>query len=371
MTLGAFVLVSSEFMPMSLISPMASGLSVSEGQVGQAVSFSGILALLTSLFLSKVVGTLDRKTLLCGLTFLMVAACTLVAVAPNYSLVLVGRALLGISIGGFWSISTATVMRLVPGEVVPRALAILQGAVAFGTTVAAPLGSFLGGVVGWRGALFALVPVAIVALVWLMVKLPKLPVEPNAGRMAFYLLAKPSVCFAVAATLFLFAGQFAVFTYLRSFLEGVTKVDTNTLSALLLVMGVGSLTGSLLVSPILKRTIYGVIIAVPLLMAALALAMIYFGASVWGMGALLFVWGLSTTVCPVGWFAWLSVSLPNDAEAGGSLIVATMQLGLFVGATIGGMLLDHFGSELAFGFGAAAAVMSTVLAAITHRLRTN
>ncbi|MFX6066963.1 MFS transporter, partial [Acinetobacter baumannii] len=93
------------------------------------------------------------------LTVLMLVSGLAVAFAPNAAVFLGGRALVGMVIGGFWSLSAATVMRLVPAEDVPRGLAILNGGNALATTVAAPLGSFLGQYVGWRGAFFCVVPV--------------------------------------------------------------------------------------------------------------------------------------------------------------------------------------------------------------------
>ncbi|MDR8085732.1 MFS transporter, partial [Acinetobacter baumannii] len=78
------------------------------------------------------------------------------------------RALIGVAIGGFWSMSAATGMRLVPAHAVPRALAILNGGNALATVIAAPAGSYLGAVIGWRGAFFCLVPVAAIALAWLL-----------------------------------------------------------------------------------------------------------------------------------------------------------------------------------------------------------
>ena len=67
---------------------------------------------------------------------------------------MIGRAFIGVAIGGFWSMSAATAMRLVPDDKVPRALTILNGGNALATVVAAPMGSFLGGLIGWRGAFF-------------------------------------------------------------------------------------------------------------------------------------------------------------------------------------------------------------------------
>ena len=47
--------------------------------------------------------------------------------------------------------STAVTMRLVPPGLVPRALSILMSGVSAATVFAAPVGSYLGEIIGWRG----------------------------------------------------------------------------------------------------------------------------------------------------------------------------------------------------------------------------
>src|SRR4051794_23271777 len=139
LTLCVSTLIASEFMPVSLLTPIASDLHLTEGQAGQAISVSGIFAVLTSLFISPATQGTDRRSLLLVLTVAMLASGLIVAFAPNFAVLMAGRALLGVVIGGFWSMSTATVMRLVRDEEVPRALALLNGGNALATTVAAPL----------------------------------------------------------------------------------------------------------------------------------------------------------------------------------------------------------------------------------------
>ncbi|MCF5178831.1 MFS transporter, partial [Pseudomonas sp. PA-6-1D] len=114
MSLAAFALVASEFMPVSLLTPLAADLQISEGQAGQGISVSGLFALLTSLVIAAVAARVERKRLLLALTVLMILSGTVVALAPNYLTFMLGRALIGVAIGGFWSLSAATAMRLVP-----------------------------------------------------------------------------------------------------------------------------------------------------------------------------------------------------------------------------------------------------------------
>src|SRR4051812_26270334 len=85
MTLCAAALIASEFMPVSLLTPMASDLHMTEGQAGQAISVSGIFAVLTSLFVSSSAERLDRRTVLLGFTLLMVVSGVIVAFAPNFA----------------------------------------------------------------------------------------------------------------------------------------------------------------------------------------------------------------------------------------------------------------------------------------------
>jgi predicted MFS family arabinose efflux permease len=144
LTLCVSTLIASEFMPVSILTPIAADLRVTEGAAGQAISVSGIFAVVTSLTIASLAAGIDRRHLLLGLTLLMLVSGLTVAFAPTYLVLVAGRALLGIAIGGFWSMSTATVMRLVPTEQVPKGLALLNGGNALATTIAAPLGSFLG-----------------------------------------------------------------------------------------------------------------------------------------------------------------------------------------------------------------------------------
>jgi predicted MFS family arabinose efflux permease len=368
MSLGAFALVASEFMPVSLLTPIAADLHVSEGQAGQAISVSGLFALLTSLFISSLAGRLDRKILLLSMTLLMIVSGTIVALAPNYVTFMIGRAFIGVAIGGFWSMSAATALRLVPDHHVPRALAILNGGNALATVVAAPLGSFLGSIIGWRGAFFCVVPVAALAFGWKLFSLPQMKIAAGtASGNVFKLLKRPAVALGMAAVSLFFMGQFALFTYLRPFLETVTHVSVSSLSLMLLIIGVAGFIGTTVIGAFLKENLYRTLIVIPLVMAAIAGALVLAGHSIAMTAILLGVWGLVATAAPVGWWTWLARTLPQDAEAGGGLIVAVVQLAITLGATLGGLLFDSSGYQATFGMSAAVLLVAALFAWLAAR----
>jgi predicted MFS family arabinose efflux permease len=369
MSLVVFTLIASEFMPISLLTPIATDLVLTEGQAGQAIAVSGIFAVLTSLFITEVAARWDRRSVLLSLTGLMMLSGLVVAFAPDYTLLMVGRALLGIVIGGFWSMSAATVMRLVPDASVPKALAILNGGNALATTIAAPLGSFLGSLIGWRGAFFCVVPIAAVALAW---QFKSLPAMNSAGRPrrpnVFRLLARREVAFGMGAMAFLFMGQFALFTYLRPFLESVTRVDAAALSFILLAVGVSGFVGTMLIGALLHKSVFPVLVAIPLLMALVAVALILYGANVPATTLLLGTWGLLGTAAPVGWWTWLARTLPDDADAGGGMMVATVQLAITFGAIVGGMVFDATGYQATFAVSALLLVLGGLLTLLASPL---
>jgi predicted MFS family arabinose efflux permease len=368
MSLAAFALVASEFMPVSLLTPVAADLQITEGQAGQGIAVSGAFALMTSLLIAPIAARIERKWLLSALTLLMILSGTVAAVAPSYLIFMVGRALIGVAIGGFWSLSAATAMRLVPEDKVPRALAIVNGGNALATVIAAPLGSFLGAIIGWRGAFFCIVPVAALALAWLLLSLPSMPTQVKRGSgNPFKLMARATVVLGMVAVSTFFMGQFMLFTYLRPFLETVTQVGVSLLSLMLLAIGLAGLLGTFLIGAFLKKGLYRTLIIIPLLMAAIALALVEFGSSASVTAVLLGLWGLVATAAPVGWWTWLARTLPDDAEAGGGLMVAIVQLAIASGATVGGVLFDLSGYRATFETSAAVLVVAAVLTILAAR----
>jgi predicted MFS family arabinose efflux permease len=368
LTLCVATLIASEFMPLSLLTPIAADLHISEGQAGQSIAVSGIFAVLASLLMSRATRGVNRRIVLLSLTLVMMASGLIVAFAPNQAIFMAGRALIGIVIGGFWSMSAATAMRLVPESQVPRALAIFNGGNALATTIAAPLGSFLGQYIGWRGAFFSVVPLAALVLAWQYLTLPSMPAGNGGRRVSvFGILRLPKIGLGMISVAFLFMGQFALFTYVRPFLETVAQVNVSTLSSLLLIMGVAGLLGTYFIGVLLKSWLYALLIAMPLAMALIAIGLISSGGSVAAVTVLLAAWGLIGTAAPVGWWTWLSKVLPNDAERGGGLMVAIIQLAITLGATVGGLFYDASGYQSTFGVSATILCVSALLAYMAWR----
>lgn len=342
MALCVALLIASEFMPVSLLTPMAEGLGASVGQTGQAVSVGGLFAVIASLGVSTVAGRLNRKGVLVGLTGLMGLSLVLVAAAPNFEVLMVGRALLGLCIGGFWALATSVIMRLVPKADVPRALALMYGGQAIAAAFAAPIGSYLGGLFGWREVFWALTPLVAANLVWHVVALPSLPARGRRGIGDMLdLLRRRYFLIGLIASMLSWGSAFTLFTYLRPFLEQVTGVGVTGLSILLLVLGCAGFVGTWASGRFIKGDVSRLLRLPALIMGAVTAGLLVVGGWPIPAGLLLIVWGAMNTAMSVIWMTWMSQNADDAPEAAGGLMVAAVQASILLGAVIGGLLLDH------------------------------
>lgn len=367
MALCVAVLIASEFMPVSLLSPIATGLGVTEGQAGQAISISGLFAVITSLSVARLTAKIDRKLVQSGFTALLILSALIVALAPTYAVLMFGRALLGVSIGGFWSMSTAIVMRLLPPDQVPKGLAALNAGNAIAATISAPLGAWLGDLIGWRGAFAIIIPVAILALVWQRMAMPPLPPRGRARANPLRLLVRRQVALGMAATFLLFMGQFALFTYLRPYLEGAAGLSVPALSLTFLGLGLAGLAGTWAISRALRYWLFTLLAAIPAVMAILALLMVALPEQTGLVMVLILLWGFFGTAAPVGWGTWLARTLGDEAEAGGGLQVAVIQLAIMAGAAGGGLVLDALDWRATFTLASSLLLASALMALLAAR----
>lgn len=350
LSLGVAVLTAVEMLPISLLTPMAKSMDISEGAMGQAVTATAIAAFFSSLLIAAVARRVDRRKVLLMLSILQVLSCLVSAVAPNPATLLVGRALVGIALGGFWALSAALAVRLVPEAMVPKALAIIFGGVSVATVTAGPVGSFLGELIGWRGVFMVTAGVAAVDLIWQFRVLPSIPAQ-GVARLAtlLHVLARPQMKMGMLAVILVFAGHFAFFTYLRPFLEGVTHVSVGGVSAILLAFGIGNLIGTAVSGRMISANLRLTLLAVPLLMAALSVALVLFGSAPLVVAALIALWGFGFGSVPVGWSTWMTQTVPDETESGGGVLVAAIQVAITIGAAAGGVLVDSMGVSGAFG----------------------
>lgn len=346
---GVTSLIAAEFIPVSLLTPIASTLQISEGMAGQTVTAVGICSVISSLLLVPATKMFDRRMVLLALSLLLIVSDVLVAMAPNYFILLIGRGLLGFCVGGFWSMASAVTIKLVPAKDITRALSIVYAGVSFATIISLPLASYLGYFIGWRNVFYASAILAVFSFIWQIISLPSLPPQKETSfKNMFGLLKEPWIALGIAATIFSFAGYHFFFTYLRPFLEHTLALSATRLSILLLLFGIANCFGTVVAGIFMKETYRNTMILVHIILLIISVTFILYFENSWLSQILVILWGFMFGFIPVGWSTWIVRTLANKSEMIGGLSVAAIQFSIGMAAAIGGSIYDHNGIEGVF-----------------------
>lgn len=360
--LGVTSLIAAEFMPVSLLTSIARDLAVTEGMAGQSVTMVGAFSVLASLLVSPLTKSMDRRRVMLAFSLLLILSHLLVALAPTYLVLLMGRGLLGICVGGFWSLVPAVTLQLVPAKELPRALSIVYAGVSVATILSLPLASYLGHLAGWRNVFLAASLLGVIVFVWQYLVLPTLPARPGGGvANMFALLRQGRVLAGMGGIMFSYGGYHIFFTYLRPFLDHKLALAPDVLSGTLLVFGMANCLGTFAAGFALSRWFRLTLPTVLLVFAGVAL-MLLFSQEVALNLALVITWGFLFGFIPVGWSAWIARTLADKAELAGGLSVAITQFSIGLVAAAGGALFDFIGITGIFAAAALLLLAAMVLA---------
>ncbi|PZF08689.1 MFS transporter [Curtobacterium sp. MCLR17_034] len=360
--LGSFVLVLSEFLPIGLLPAIADDLDVGIGTAGLMVVATGLVGAVAAPVVTVLTSRLDRRVVLVSLTVLLVVADGLAAIAPSFWVLLIARMLLGVGIGGFWAIGAGIAGRLVRPELTIRATSLITAGVSVATVVSLPLGALVSSLASWRLGFVIGGALGLVALVLQLAMLPRIPAQQRV-RFATLgsLLRVPRARVGLIAAAFVFAAQFAAYTYIAPYLQQLVGVGPDTVTIALLVFGVAGIVGNFAAGFTLDRSVLGTIGASKFVLAAAVVLLPLLAHSVVGVFVLLVVWGLVWGALPLGMQTWMSTASPAGSETGLALFVTTIQLAIAAGSVLGGAAVSSFGLAADFWLAGGVAIVGAVV----------
>ena len=344
LSVGTFAMVTTEFLPIGLLTDIADTLDVSNGTAGLMVTTPGLLATLAGPALIVASGRLDRRTVMLALSALLVASNLLAALAPNFATMVVARVLLGLAVGGFWTFAPAAATQLVPEASKARAMSIVLAGISAATVLGVPAGSLLGTLVGWRVAFLVtgvLAAVVLLVQLWLLPSLP--PARAIRPRDLLTPFTRPMARVGLVVVLFMIAGHFAAYTYLKPLLQQVFGLEPNAVSALLLVYGAVGFVGTFVGGSLVARSVRSTMLVATLLLATAMLLSTVISAGLVPAALVVLVWGVGFGLVPVAATGWMLQALPDAPEAGQALLVSAFQIAIATGSLFGGLVVDGWG----------------------------
>ena len=369
LSLGVFGLVTAEFLPASLLTPMSADLGVSIGAAGQTVTTTAVVGAFAGPAIVVGTGRFDRRTVLLALTGLLVVSSLIAGFASSLFVLLVARVLLGVALGGFWAMSLALAMRLVPDRLMPRAMAIVMSGVSLATVCAAPLGAWIGATLGWRYAFLLAAAVGIVTFIAQLLTVPPLPPKGSTSLgTIFRVVRRPAVRLGLATILLVVTGHFAGFTYIRPYLELVPRFGVEMITAILLAFGIGGFFGNIAGGFIAERSTRLSITLAASGVAVTALTLALFGAVPVIAVVATAAWGFAFGALPVSVQSFVSRAAGDEAEGAGAATLTTFQIAISTGAILGGLIVELQGPAGVFLFSALAALLGASLVTVSRKM---
>lgn len=361
--LGIFSIVTTEILPIGLLTPIGDTFGISDGTAGLMMTLPGVIAAVAAPTVTVTTGRVDRRLMLCALMLVLALANFLAAVASSYWLMTVSRVLVGFVIGAFWSIGAGLAARLVPQAQAGRATAVIFSAVPLGSVLGVPAGTFLGQLAGWRAAFIAMGILTLVVFAALVASLHPLPPQ-TVTRLTVLrdLLGTARVRVGLAATFLVVTAHFGTYTYVTPFLADITHAGPGLITVYLLAYGVAGIVGNFLAGAWVRRALRGTFAVATGLLATATSLLPLLGTSRSGVLVLLLAWGLAYGAVPVCSQAWFVSASPHAQEAASVLFTSSFQATMALGALAGGAVVDAVSTTAVMLCGGIAAALAVAVA---------
>jgi DHA1 family inner membrane transport protein len=247
LALGGFGIGLTEFVIMGLLPEVAADFSVSEATAGWLISGYALAVVVGALLLTAAVTRFDRKPVLAVLMVLFIGGNLISALAPGYSMMMIGRIVAALAHGAFFGIGAVVAADMVAPTKKAGAIAIMFTGLTAANVLGVPFGTMLGQAAGWRSTFWAITGIGVLALVGILTLVPKTgrgDTSPGSLRSELRAFRSGQVWLSILVTILGYGGMFGAFTYIAFTLTEVTGFAASTVPWLLILFGVGLFIGN-------------------------------------------------------------------------------------------------------------------------------
>ncbi|WP_104062484.1 MFS transporter [Arthrobacter sp. 4R501] len=358
----AFTAITTELLPSGLLPQISTGLNVSEPVAGYLAAAYAAVIVVTVVPAARLLGKVPKRPLLVALVLTFALSNAMVGLAPDFTSAMIARLVGGLAHGLLWTTMAPYVARVVPAAKVGKALAIVFSGNSLGLAIGAPIGTALGGFLGWRASFLALAGFSMLLAVVGFILLPSVRRAAGEARPSLRAaIAQPGVKPVAIAWPLLVLAHFALFTYIAPYIRDAGLPDyAITLS--LTVLGVSGLLGiwiaGLTVDSHPRRSLL-------ITTAAIAVSMLllpFVGGSLASTLVLMSVWGAGLGAIGIYNQSAILRAGRENKDAANGLAVLTIQLGITIGALYGSAALVVAGPLLVPAAAALPVIAALVIA---------
>ncbi|WP_410658847.1 MFS transporter [Amycolatopsis sp. lyj-112] len=368
-TASLFVFLTTELMPVGLLTPVSSSLGITVGAAGLMVTLYGVSAGLGVPFIVAWTRRINRRVLLSVMLGILAVGNLITSLAPSYPLVLATRLVMGFANGAFWAIGVGMAMRIVPERHANRAAAVVMSGISVATVLGMPLGTILESLTSWQTTFLIWSGLSVLVFVAVLLLVPSLPSQNTVSVREVLGLPRKNVRLRlVLVTVVLFVlGHFGVYTFVRPFLENNSSTSSTFITVCLIVFGIGGAAGNFIAGyTVAKRLMASFVVGAAALVASLLL-LLAIGHGQAGAMIALVLWGVSYGVVQLSQLTMTQAAAPETFEAAMSLNTMAYNTSIALGALFAGLLADNAGITSVVWFGVVLTAASLLFTVGTRR----
>ncbi|WP_285424571.1 MFS transporter [Pseudomonas sp. efr-133-TYG-103a] len=342
LAMTGFICILTETLPAGLLPEIGRGLEVSASLTGQLVTVYALGSLLAAIPLTIATQRWRRRTvlLLTIVGFLIFNSVT--ALSSSYWLTLVARFFAGVSSGLAWSLIAGYARRMVTVQLQGRALAVAMVGTPIALSLGVPMGTWLGGLIGWRMAFGLMSGLTLLLIVWVLVKVPDYPGQSSSQRMALrQVFLTPGVRSVLGVVFTWMLAHNILYTYIAPFISGAGLADD--VDRVLLAFGVAALAGIWITGRLVDRHLRSTVLASLAAFAAVAVFLGLFSSDALAVYVGVFIWGLTFGGAATLLQTALADSAGKGADVALSMNVVVWNSAIASGGLLGGVLLGQWG----------------------------
>lgn len=343
LTFAVFVFNTSEFMPIGLLTDIATDLKISEARAGLLISVYAWVVAIMSLPLMIMVSKMELKRLLLSIIALFVVSHVASAFAEGYYTLMLSRIGVACSHAIFWSIAPPLAVRTVPDGKRALGLSTIATGSSVAMVVGLPLGRVVGLYVGWRMTFLSIAIISALIFIFIAVVFPKLQ---SRGKFAFKqlpALLHNRVLVGVFIMSVLFAtAHYTGYSYIEPFLGKVASMSPDVVTLVLIVFGASGMLGSISFSKYYMANRRRFMLVMTLGPAVCLLLLQVAAACLLSVVAVCIMWGAMATAFNIAFQDNTIRFAPENATSiGMSIFSGIFNLGIGSGAYVGGLVVSH------------------------------
>lgn len=362
MGISAFVVNTTEFVPVALLSDIAQDFSITTAETGWMLTLYAWIVAAMSLPLMLLTGRFERKRLLLALFVVVIASHLLSVFAWSFQVLLISRVGIALSHAIFWSITAAIALRVAPEGKKAFALSVLATGTSLAMVLGVPIGRLVGQYFGWRTTFGGIGVIAFIVLVLQIKLLPTLPsMFDGSFKKVPELLKNPLLVSLYLFCFVVFTAHYAAYSYIEPFMRQVGSVSENLVTVVLLLFGGAGIIGSVIFSRWGDKSNRGLMLTSTLLMLLSMVTLLWSMTSIWALSLNTLIWGAALMLLLICTQANVIMIDVNAQDVVMSMFSGIINLGIGTGALLGGYAVTHISLSSVGFVGAAVASMALLL----------